>query len=48
VVGRCGIDANGEAPVGSTTEHLVRHARCNVLVSGRIAQFAGDELSMPA
>jgi len=34
-VGRCGSDANGTAPIGSTTEHLLRHAPCNLLVSGR-------------
>jgi nucleotide-binding universal stress UspA family protein len=50
VVGRCGIDAAaatavGDAPIGSTTEHLVRHAPCNVLVSGRTT--APTELFTP-
>ena len=37
VVGRCGSDANGEAPIGSMTEHLMRYAPCNMLVSARTA-----------
>jgi nucleotide-binding universal stress UspA family protein len=51
VVGRSGIDGveegNGQtdAPViGSTTEHLVRYAPCNVLVSGRAPATAPAEL----
>ncbi len=41
VAGRCGSDANGTAPIGSTTEHLLRHAPCNLLVSGKRVEPAG-------
>ncbi len=41
VAGRCGSDANGTAPIGSTTEHLLRHVPCNLLVSGRRVEPSG-------
>jgi len=38
VVGRSGIDASADAAsIGSFTEHLVRHAPCNVLICARPA-----------